>query len=109
MSTSNLTGAGERKAAGQDGLIGAARPVRLKVSCLNIRHKLMYCDSRHDVPGMVDDTSSTRVFFCLRTQDVLGPDGEPVDPVACCAGRGCYCHGGPSEPGTGETRGAAMS
>lgn len=77
---------------------GEFRPVQLKVSCMHIRHKLMYCDSRHDVPGMVDDTSSTRVFFCVKTQEVLGPDDKPVHPTECKAGRSCYCHGAPQEP-----------
>lgn len=71
------------------------RPVVLKVSCLNIRHKLMYCDSRHDVPGMVDDSSDTRVYFCSKTQEQLGPDRAPVHPSDCKPGRGCYCHGAP--------------
>jgi hypothetical protein len=77
------------------------RPVRLKVSCLNIRHKLMYCDDRHDAPGMVDDSSDTRVFLCCKTQEVLGPDGAPVHPEDCKAGRACYVHGGPSAEATG--------
>jgi hypothetical protein len=80
--------------------IDELRPVKLQVSCLHIRHKLMYCDSRHDVPGMVDDSSSTRVFFCARSQESLGPDGAPVHPSDCTRARNCYCHGGPSEPST---------
>lgn len=70
------------------------RPVRLTASCLHIRHKLMYCDERHDAPGMVDDSSSTRVFFCIKTQESLGPDGVAVHPEDCREGRGCFCRGG---------------
>jgi hypothetical protein len=77
---------------------GTFRPVQLKVSCMNIRHKLMYCDDRHATPGLVDDTSSTRVFFCVKTGDVLGPDDQPVHPTECKAGRACYCHGAPQLP-----------
>jgi len=66
-------------------------PLSLRPSCTHIRHKLMYCDSRHDVPGMVDDSSSTRVFFCTKSQEVLGPDGEPVHPETCSSGRPCFC------------------
>ena len=69
------------------------RPVEPRVSCAHIRHKLMYCDSRHDVPGMVDDSSSTRVFFCSKSQEVLGPDGVAVHPTDCVPGRRCYCGG----------------
>jgi hypothetical protein len=66
--------------------------VQLQVSCRHIRHKMMYVDERHAVPGMVDDSSDTRVFFCIRSQDALGPDGEPVSPDDCRPGRGCYCY-----------------
>ena len=76
------------------------RPVTLKVSCLHIRHKLMYCDERHATPGLVDDTSDTRVFFCVKTHEVLGPDDKPVHPGVCKSGRACYCHGAPHEPST---------
>ena len=50
--------------------------VKLQVCCQSIRHKLMYVDERHATPGLVDDSSDTRVFFCVRTQESLGPDGE---------------------------------
>jgi hypothetical protein len=83
------------------------RPVNLHVSCLHIRHKLMYCDSRHAVPGMVDDSSSTRVFWCCKTQEVLGPDEAPVSPKECAAGRSCYCHGTPAPPAPASESGAA--
>lgn len=69
------------------------RPVKLQISCLNLRHKLMYVDERHAVRGMVDDSSKTRIFWCSKTQAVLGPDGEPVSPTECSAGRSCYCGG----------------
>ena len=48
-------------------------PVSLRAGCLNIRHKMMYCDSRHQVRGMVVDESDTAVYFCVKTQEVLGP------------------------------------
>ena len=67
------------------------RPVELKVCCQSIRHKLMYVDERHATPGMIDDSSSTRIFFCVKTQESLGPDGEPVSPTDCAATRSCYC------------------
>ena len=76
------------------------RPVKLRVSCLHIRHKLMYCDERHAPAGMVDDSSDTRVFWCVKTQESRGPDRGPVRPAECTAARACYCHGGPSEPET---------
>lgn len=73
--------------------MNAITPVTLKVSCLNLRHKMMYVDERQNTPGLVDDSSGTRVFFCTKTQDSLGPDQEPCHPQDCTPSRGCYCSG----------------
>lgn len=59
--------------------------------CLNLRHKMMFLDSSQSTPGMVDDSSDTRVFWCTKTQEVLGPDGLPVSPGECATMRECYC------------------
>jgi hypothetical protein len=67
------------------------RPLNLKPCCLHLRHKQMYVDPRQMTPGMVDDGSDTRVFLCLLTQAVTGPDDGPVSPRACdSSGRGCF-------------------
>ncbi len=55
---------------------------------------MMYVDERQSAPGRVDDSSDTTVFFCVKTQDSLGPDNESVSPNYCAAGRACYCRGG---------------
>lgn len=68
-------------------------PIHLQVTCLNLRHKMMYVDERQRTPGLVDDSSDTRIFFCTKTQDSLGPDGEPVSPTDCDGSRDCYCAG----------------
>jgi len=73
--------------------------IHLRVACMNLRHKLMYVDERQSTPGLVDDSSDTRVFFCTKTQDSLGPDSEPVSARACHAGRACYC--APGAPARG--------
>lgn len=66
-------------------------PLDLKPCCLNLRHKMMYCDPRQATPGLVDDRSDTRVYLCMLSQEVIGPDGKPVGPKSCCSsGRGCY-------------------
>lgn len=70
------------------------RPVKLRVTCLNLRHKLMYVDERHAARGITDNSSDTRIFWCAKTHETLGPDGEPVSPGDCSNGRACYCHGG---------------
>ncbi len=50
-----------------------AEPPNLKVACVHLRHKLMYCDDRHATPGLVDDSSGTRTFYRVQTQQ-----------AACC-------------------------
>ena len=70
------------------------RPVKLRTTCMNLRHKLMYIDERHTQRGLVDVNSDTRVYWCSRTQESLGPDNRPVEPGGCSNGRACYCHGG---------------
>jgi hypothetical protein len=61
---------------------------------MHLRHKLMYVDERHAQRGMVDVNSDTRVYWCARTQEALGPDQQHVAPDVCSNGRACYCHGG---------------
>jgi len=71
---------------------GAAPPgLHLVQTCVNLRHKLMYVDIEHMQPGLVDDSSTTRQYWCQRTQDARGPDGAPVSPQACSASRECHC------------------
>lgn len=60
-------------------------------TCVNLRHKLMYVDTDHMQPGLVDDASTTRQYWCQRTQDARGPDGAAVSPQACSASRECHC------------------
>ena len=72
------------------------RPLQLKPCCLNVRHKMMYVDPAQATPGMVDDRSDSRVYLCVLTQEVLGPDGKLVKPSDCSPGRSCYC--GAAEP-----------
>ncbi|MBL8758468.1 MAG: hypothetical protein JNK35_08575 [Phycisphaerae bacterium] len=68
------------------------REFNLKPACLSLRHKLMYVDMRQSTPGLVDQDSDTRVYFCIATQDTLGPDNEPVCPKSCSPERSCYKH-----------------
>jgi hypothetical protein len=92
--TSILNSAKTQATSGTGELPVYDRPVKLHITCLNLRHKLMYVDERHMQRGMTDDSSSTRVFWCTKTQNCLGPDNEAVAPDSCSQGRACYCHGG---------------
>lgn len=69
-------------------------PIHLEVSCAHIRHKMMFCDDRHAHFGRVDTTpNDSRVFYCAKTQDALGPDNNPVSVAECDPSRPCYRRG----------------
>lgn len=68
-------------------------PPVLVPSCLHLRHKMMYVDDRQSLPGTVDDRSTTRVYWCTRTMDQLGPDGRVVNTKTCCSSRSCFACG----------------
>jgi hypothetical protein len=40
--------------------------------------------------GQEDDEFSSGIFWCGRTQENFGPDGEPCGKQHCCSGRSCY-------------------
>ena len=67
-------------------------PTRLKLieTCVNLRHKNMYVMTEHMHRGLVDDSSSTRCFWCVLSQDERGPDRKGVAPDTCSGGRGCF-------------------
>ena len=58
-----------------------------ELPCRCVRSKEMYIDSEHDptVPN-----SHSGLFWCLHSQNCLGPDGQVVTPASCTAGRSCY-------------------
>jgi len=60
------------------------------VHCLSIRHKQMYTTS---VPNPGEDkfydAYDAAAYWCAHTQTGFGPDGDPVRPDVCRAGRGC--------------------
>jgi len=50
----------------------------------------MYLPPNPKADGMTPEGSSTAVFWCLKTMKMTGPDGMPVAPDVCVAGRSCY-------------------
>jgi hypothetical protein len=54
--------------------------------CQKLRSKEMYYKS----PGEDDDAYSGGVYWCTKTHEGFGPDGEPVGKAECCAGRSCF-------------------
>ena len=55
-----------------------------EIPCRFLRSKEMY----YDAPD--DDAFASGIFWCQRTQEGFGPDGEPCDKKRCCANRTCY-------------------
>ena len=45
------------------------KPLNLKPCCLHLRHKMMSCDERQNIPGLVDSESDTRVYYCLKSHE----------------------------------------
>ena len=62
--------------------------------CRMLRHKAMYVFADHTGPESSDyhvDMEPT-AYWCGCTQKAFGPDGQPVGPRYCGAGRVC-CDG----------------
>jgi len=59
---------------------------QLQTPCRKLRSKEMYYQSQ----GQDDDEFSSGIFWCGKTQENFGPDGQPVSKTDCCTGRGCY-------------------
>lgn len=51
--------------------------------CHNLRSKEMYYQGE-------DDSFASGLYWCARTQEAFGPDGQPAGKMDCCAGRSCY-------------------
>ena len=56
----------------------------LQVPCRNIRSKEMFHQSADD------DEFASGIYWCNKTHESVGPDGEPVTKKQCCESRSCY-------------------
>jgi len=54
--------------------------------CRHLRSKEMY----YQAPEQEDDEFSSGVYWCGKTQETFGPDGEPCGKSECCSGRACW-------------------
>jgi hypothetical protein len=59
---------------------------QIQIPCPNLRCKEMY----HQAPGQEDDQFSSRLYWCTRTSENFGPDGQPVGKAECCRERPCF-------------------
>lgn len=60
--------------------------LRIKAPCQCMRSKEMY----YEPAGAEDDEFSSGAFWCMKTHEAFGPDGQPVGKNECGPGRSCY-------------------
>ena len=56
----------------------------LQVPCRNIRSKEMFYQAADD------DEFASGIYWCNKTHEDFGPDGEPVSKKRCCETRSCF-------------------
>jgi hypothetical protein len=77
-------------AASAEGAAPARGPnLRLSPFCVHLQSKkLFFADAP---PQAIDDVlDASRHCWCRKTMQVIGPDGEFVDPRDCQSGRSCF-------------------
>ena len=58
----------------------------LQLPCRHLRSKEMY----HQDYGQAEDEFSSGIYWCGKTQENFGPDGQSCGKGECCATRPCY-------------------
>jgi hypothetical protein len=56
--------------------------------CRCLRSKEMYIHV--DEPDWDMSSGTSGIFWCIHTQNALGPDGQTAEPANCQPGRTCY-------------------
>jgi hypothetical protein len=59
-------------------------PAPISFPCRHLRSKEMFYQ------GDEEDEFSSGIYWCLRTQEPVGPDGEPAGKKDCCMERSCF-------------------
>jgi len=44
----------------------------------------------YESPGEEEDQFSSGIYWCGKTQEGFGPDGQAASKTECCNGRSCY-------------------
>jgi hypothetical protein len=57
--------------------------------CTKLRTKTMYLNVEYRSEAEEPGGGNSAVYWCLKTQECLGPDDLPVHPESCVAGRRC--------------------
>ena len=58
--------------------------VQPEIPCRYLRSKEMYYQ------GQEDDEFASGLYWCGRTQESFGPDGDACGKKQCCVNRTCY-------------------
>ncbi|MBI1357350.1 MAG: hypothetical protein GC160_23660 [Acidobacteria bacterium] len=59
----------------------------LERRCMGLRWKGMFIDADDDPTVQL---SNSRIYWCVFSQNPVGPDGGSVDEDCCTASRKCY-------------------
>jgi hypothetical protein len=59
---------------------------KFQAPCRHLRSKEMY----YQPLGQQEDEFSSGLYWCNKTHESFGPDGESVTKKQCCAGRSCF-------------------
>lgn len=63
-----------------------AESLKMQIPCKYLRtNNMYYTDAEQE-----DQHSSNSVFWCTKTHEAFGPDGEPASKTDCCAERKCH-------------------
>ena len=60
--------------------------LNLRHPCKHLRSKEMFYQNASEET----DEFSSGVFWCLKTHEGFGPDGQTVGKSECCQGRSCF-------------------
>lgn len=55
--------------------------------CKFLRTKEMFYEQPEEE---ANDAFASDAFWCAKTQEAFGPDGEPAEKAECQCGRSCY-------------------
>ena len=59
---------------------------QFQIPCRHLRSKEMY----YQDSAPENDEFSSGLFWCGKTQESFGPDGQAAGKIECCTGRSCY-------------------
>ena len=62
-------------------------PTQLLVPCKFLRSKEMFYEQPGDQPN---EAFASGVYWCAKTHEAFGPDGEAAEKSECQGGRACY-------------------